>query len=278
MIRCLRTARSARSRPGCGQDRLLARAALDEPLGLEPLQHLAGRGARHAEHLGDARGECRMRRCPEGGTRRSGTPGSRSSRGIRRPNGLEPSSSHPSAGGGLARPGRATARRLSAWGRSSTRCTSSATSSPSVRWELPRARARALLRAARACAAFAWRVDPARLPIPDERLPLPQRLRRLRGGVGVNSIAPARAGDAVKLYLIKHRIAGASYATLAPTLLAETLLDVVRRGSADGLGACDRRPADPPGLLAAAVGRLGLLRPLRAARRRSASPLVAGAP
>ena len=43
--------------PGGGQDRLLVLAALDEPLGLEPLQHLAGRRARDAEHLGHARGE-----------------------------------------------------------------------------------------------------------------------------------------------------------------------------------------------------------------------------
>ena len=34
-------------------------AALDEPVGLEPLQHLAGRGARDAEHLRDARGDRR---------------------------------------------------------------------------------------------------------------------------------------------------------------------------------------------------------------------------
>ena len=39
---------------GRRQDRLLLLAALDEPVGLEPLQHLAGRGARDAEHLGDA--------------------------------------------------------------------------------------------------------------------------------------------------------------------------------------------------------------------------------
>ena len=57
MIRCLRTTLRARSAPGRGEDRLLVLAALDEPLGLEPLQHLAGRGARDAEHLGDARGE-----------------------------------------------------------------------------------------------------------------------------------------------------------------------------------------------------------------------------
>ena len=45
--------------PGLGQDRLLLLAALDETLGLEPLQHLAGRRARDAEHVGDARGDRR---------------------------------------------------------------------------------------------------------------------------------------------------------------------------------------------------------------------------
>ena len=39
------------------EDRLLLLAPLDEPIGLEPLQHLSGGGARHAEHLGDARGD-----------------------------------------------------------------------------------------------------------------------------------------------------------------------------------------------------------------------------
>ena len=41
--------------PGLGQDRLLLLAALDEPVRLEPLQHLAGGRARDAEHVGDAR-------------------------------------------------------------------------------------------------------------------------------------------------------------------------------------------------------------------------------
>ena len=40
--------------PRGGEDRLLLLAALDEPVGLEPLQHLAGGGARDAEHVGDA--------------------------------------------------------------------------------------------------------------------------------------------------------------------------------------------------------------------------------
>ncbi len=50
-------------------------------------------------------------------------------------------------------------------------------------------------------------------------------------GVGVNSIAPARGGDLVKLYLIKHRIPESSYATLAPTLLVETIADGVIAGA-----------------------------------------------
>lgn len=63
---------------------------------------------------------------------------------------------------------------------------------------------------------------------------IPLRFRSAFGaylaGVGVNAIAPARAGDVVKLYLVKHRMPGSSYATLAPTLLAETLLDAFVAG------------------------------------------------
>ena len=54
MIRCLRTTPLARSVPLGGEDGLLLVAALDEPVRLEALQHLPGRGARDAEHLGDA--------------------------------------------------------------------------------------------------------------------------------------------------------------------------------------------------------------------------------
>ena len=49
-------------------------------------------------------------------------------------------------------------------------------------------------------------------------------------GVGINSIVPARAGDAVKLYLVRHRIEGSSYATLTPTLVMETLFDALVAG------------------------------------------------
>jgi uncharacterized membrane protein YbhN (UPF0104 family) len=62
----------------------------------------------------------------------------------------------------------------------------------------------------------------------------PLKLRSAFGayvaGVGVNSVVPARGGDVVKLYLVKQRIPGSSYATLAPTLVVETMLDFVVAG------------------------------------------------
>jgi len=44
-------------------------------------------------------------------------------------------------------------------------------------------------------------------------------------GIGVNAIIPARVGDAVKVALSKQRIDGSSYATVAATLIVETLFD-----------------------------------------------------
>ena len=61
-------------------------AALDQALRLEPLEHLAGRRARDAEHLRDAHRDRRQPLGHRAGTRRSGRPGSRSSRGTRRRN------------------------------------------------------------------------------------------------------------------------------------------------------------------------------------------------
>jgi len=46
-------------------------------------------------------------------------------------------------------------------------------------------------------------------------------------GVGVNAILPARSGDFLKLYLLKHRLEGSSYPTLGSTLIVETLFDSV---------------------------------------------------
>jgi uncharacterized membrane protein YbhN (UPF0104 family) len=46
-------------------------------------------------------------------------------------------------------------------------------------------------------------------------------------GVGTNSIVPARAGDAMKVYMAHRSIPGSSYTTIAATLLPETLVDIV---------------------------------------------------
>jgi uncharacterized protein (TIRG00374 family) len=49
-------------------------------------------------------------------------------------------------------------------------------------------------------------------------------------GAAVNAVLPARSGDVVKLYLIKQRIAGSRYPTLAATLVVDTLFDFVVSG------------------------------------------------
>jgi uncharacterized membrane protein YbhN (UPF0104 family) len=94
-----------------------------------------------------------------------------------------------------------------------------------VRWEF--LAVALLLHLARlAFRAVAWRAILV-AAYPDERPKFRSVFGAYVAGVGVNSIVPARAGDAVKLYLIKHRIPGSSYATLTPTLVAETLFDFV---------------------------------------------------
>jgi uncharacterized membrane protein YbhN (UPF0104 family) len=46
-------------------------------------------------------------------------------------------------------------------------------------------------------------------------------------GTGVNAIIPARGGDAVKLFIAKRRVEGATYTTLVATMLLQTLFDMV---------------------------------------------------
>ncbi len=50
-------------------------------------------------------------------------------------------------------------------------------------------------------------------------------------GAGVNAVLPARGGDLLKLYIVKHRIDGATYPTLASSLVAETIVDVAVSGA-----------------------------------------------
>jgi uncharacterized membrane protein YbhN (UPF0104 family) len=78
--------------------------------------------------------------------------------------------------------------------------------------------------------AGAWRAI-VNAAYPDARLKFRTAFGAYIAGVGVNSIVPARGGDVVKLYLVRHRIPGSSYATLTPTLIVETLFDFVTSGA-----------------------------------------------
>jgi uncharacterized membrane protein YbhN (UPF0104 family) len=46
-------------------------------------------------------------------------------------------------------------------------------------------------------------------------------------GVGVNAVIPARAGDLMKMYLVRRSTPSAGYATLTGSLVCETLVDMV---------------------------------------------------
>ena len=66
---------------------------------------------------------------------------------------------------------------------------------------------------------------------PEARLKFRSAFGAYIAGVGVNSVVPARGGDVVKLYLVKHRIPDSSYAALTPTLIVETMFDFVTAGA-----------------------------------------------
>jgi uncharacterized membrane protein YbhN (UPF0104 family) len=72
----------------------------------------------------------------------------------------------------------------------------------------------------------AWR-NILRAAYPGERIRWAPVCGAYVAGVGINSIVPGRGGDLVKLYLVRHRVPSTTYATLASTLVVETLLDFV---------------------------------------------------
>jgi hypothetical protein len=76
------------------------------------------------------------------------------------------------------------------------------------------------------CRSVAWRAIIA-AAFPDLRIPLGRVTAAYLAGTGVNAVAPARAGDAVKLVLVKNEVRGTTYTTLTPTLIVETLFDAV---------------------------------------------------
>src|SRR5262249_56647646 len=91
--------------------------------------------------------------------------------------------------------------------------------------------------------AIAWRTILA-ASYPGTRVKFSSTFGAYLVGVGINSIAPARGGDVVRLYLTKHRIKDSSYATLTPTLLVETLADFFIGGAV--IASAPRVGAPPP--------------------------------
>jgi hypothetical protein len=52
-------------------------------------------------------------------------------------------------------------------------------------------------------------------------------MRAYLAGAGINSLVPARGGDVVKLAMVRRRIEGSRYTTLAATFVPETLFETV---------------------------------------------------
>jgi uncharacterized membrane protein YbhN (UPF0104 family) len=96
-------------------------------------------------------------------------------------------------------------------------------------------------------------------------------------GAGLNAIVPARGGDVLRLSIVKRRIPGATYATLASSLVVESILDSVisaaflvwalHEGVLPGVHVLDRLPS---------VDWFWLFRHPRAAAIALAAALVGG--
>ena len=76
------------------------------------------------------------------------------------------------------------------------------------------------------CTSRAWRNIIA-TSYPDEDVPYRSIFGAYLARVGVNAIIPARGGDVLGLYVVRHRVKNSSYPTLATTLVALTLFDSV---------------------------------------------------
>jgi uncharacterized membrane protein YbhN (UPF0104 family) len=76
----------------------------------------------------------------------------------------------------------------------------------------------------------AWR-NIIRASYPDTKVPWRAVFGAYFAGIGVNAIVPARGGDLLKLYLVRHRVPETSYPTLGSTLIVETLFDTLIAGA-----------------------------------------------
>jgi uncharacterized membrane protein YbhN (UPF0104 family) len=76
-----------------------------------------------------------------------------------------------------------------------------------------------------ACTSRAWR-NVLAAAYPDEKVRWSQIYAAYLAGVGVNAIVPARAGDAVRIYLAHRAVPNSTYTTVISSTLVLTLFDV----------------------------------------------------
>lgn len=110
------------------------------------------------------------------------------------------------------------------------------------------------------CTSRAWR-NAIAASYPDEPVPWRPIYASYLSGVGVNAIIPARAGDAVRLYLAHRAVPGSTYTTLGSTLLVLSFFDMAMAlaifayaltlGVLPGVGSLGRLPGFDFGFFAA---------------------------
>ena len=110
------------------------------------------------------------------------------------------------------------------------------------------------------CTSRAWR-NALAASYPDEQVPWRSIYGAYLSGVGVNAIIPARAGDAVRLYLVHRAVPSSTYTTLASTLLVLSVFDsamalaifayALTLGVLPGVGSLGRLPGFDFGFFAA---------------------------
>jgi uncharacterized membrane protein YbhN (UPF0104 family) len=70
----------------------------------------------------------------------------------------------------------------------------------------------------------AWQ-NVLRASYPDRRVGYPEVAAATLAGAGLNSFIPARVGDAVKIFLVKHEIEGATYPAITSSFFVQSVFD-----------------------------------------------------
>lgn len=70
----------------------------------------------------------------------------------------------------------------------------------------------------------AWR-NAIAAAYPSSEVAWRQVLGGYAAGIGANALLPGRGGDLLRLYIVKHRVDGATYPTLGATMLADGIFD-----------------------------------------------------